>query len=150
MIIPEQNNFTLTPISSPESFLGKEHFRAYGDASDISCRMSGLIFGGLVDPYSRVRQNKQEDLKDFIEANKILIAPRDNTNLPPIPDGLKTVGFSRLANTSQLAITVRSAKIIAENAEHYSTLVGNFSTLSISGLYKISEIISSEIADRPS
>lgn len=107
-----------TPVETPESFMGFEHFKVY--AGDMSNQRVARMFSGLIDPYKRpmwVAQHEQRNrtVKQLYKELDIKIAKRPRVELPPLPKSLRH--HNHLLN--DFAIQAGSVIRIAENVDRY-------------------------------
>ena len=104
----------LRPVTRLDDFLGKEHFRVYGDEIGITHRLSGLLFKTLVCPDGFKYSYRNRRQIDHTKYDEVIIKKRWEEGFGYLP---ALVGnYERTQKVvNQLVIAASSVIFIAEN-----------------------------------
>ena len=102
------------PIQRPEDFMGKEHFRVFGERAGEHPRNSGVVFNALLDPKLYVpysRPSRDLALRRYAERG-IVVHKRADDGLEPLPDFMSQPDTR---STASLAMMAKSVIYLANN-----------------------------------
>jgi hypothetical protein len=113
------------PIESPDDFMGKEHFRVYGNACNLTYRLSSTIFGQLVNPTSTWGLKKSgRRIESVYSEHGIIIESRERAGLEPLPKHLTPEKSNHSKFTYRHVIAAGSVIYLAGKPEIIEVVYG--------------------------
>lgn len=143
--LAEQN-----PITSEMDFMGKEHFRFFGNLVGLTPRLSGIIYGTIVDPFESsvegiVRRRRVSVIGRYYNiVDKDDFSTRFHEGLPEIPEPLSN---AQTRKRDFRVIRARALIAIAKEEKTYASVEGAGKDCQ-AGLKAIAQLVSKTIDSR--
>lgn len=104
----------LHPVMTVDDFMGKEHFRVYGDKVGMTHRLSGLLFKTLVYPDGFKHAYRHRNVVDHTQQEGVIIHKRWNVGFDYFTASVGSYERTKKV-VNQLVIATSSVILISEN-----------------------------------